>query len=133
MSRRKAAALTMVFFLSIGIVLTYQHFEQQRVRMPGALDYLLEQKSQQLEDPLGIADDECLVCIGASSNGCIIGYTLDGTLAQASMEIDTRMRQQGWSLISEGGKGVMTYSNNGSALVICSECGNSTSIVVELI
>lgn len=132
MSRKKVAVLTLVFFSLMCTVLTFQHLEQQRRQMPGALDYLLDQNSQQLVDPLGIADDERLTCIGTSSNGRIIGYTIDAPLAQASIEIDTRMRQLGWALMSDSGQGVMTYSNDGCALVLCSECGNSTSVVVEL-
>jgi hypothetical protein len=102
------ALIVSAVFVFLLVFLAIQQSLERSAAAPNALSYLVTESEPIAADPLGIAS-ESLELVGVSSDGLVIGYATDGTVAQTMVEVDQAMRVRGWLAIEMNTDGISSY------------------------
>jgi hypothetical protein len=107
--RRQRTALALaIAFVGLFVLLSVQQSRELDAATPSTLGYLMTADEPLAADPLDIAS-QSLELVGVSSDGMIVGYATDCTVAQTMAKIDKAMCAKGWSALGMSAEGVSSY------------------------
>ncbi|MDR1013573.1 MAG: hypothetical protein LBL86_01150 [Coriobacteriales bacterium] len=138
-------------FGALLVLLAVQQGLERCERAPGAFDFLLASgldggaesgagDSGGLDDPLGLLPAGFEI-VGIAQEGAVVGYAAEGDVSQTLLCLDGVMRSQGWEALEMNAQGIASYVRKDMSadlpwvyvLFVCSECGEGTSVVAELL